>query len=51
MSEEQARTERPSRRYVEEITDPWTGEITRYSAPSLAELEAAVAADWEPEDA
>jgi len=36
-------------RYVEEVTNPGTGETTSYAAASPEELEALVAADWEPE--
>jgi hypothetical protein len=36
--------------YVEEVTDPGTGETTRYTAASPAELEALVVADWEPDE-
>ncbi len=36
--------------YVEEVTDPGTGQTTSYRAASSEDLEALVVADWESED-
>lgn len=36
----------PQLSYVEEITDPATGDVTTYRASTPEELEAAITADW-----